>query len=1280
MATGLHRGLPPSENHKPYGLGPYADAATRAAGADVTGPDDVGQFARQDDLETLWQLTNHSPVTWKQIDGSTPGAHASTHENGGADELNVAGLSGTLADPQTPSSHAASHQHGGADEIATATPAANAIPKAGAGGTLAEGWIANASFTARGDIEIATQVEVDAGTDTGRAVTPATLANTSLAFTPVSHASSHEFGGADILAAAKLRESGGPTVLDILGIPDGQYVRRSGATLVGGNPSAAAWPYSKLHTVDPGGSAQHTTITAGLAAASAGEAVVVGLGTYNEQISLKDGVDIIGLGPVSLGGVDPNESKPLLTYTVTGPGYTVSCIGAIKARIYNMAIEALSSTGGISAIPIGINAPTGGTLELHHCSVRGVHSVNGNPAYGILTSATNSDYTIRLFNTRLDAYNGPSWTAYGLNVQWTDVDVDIVGGSNYINNVAINDTSRLNLNGGNLAVDNVFWPQSGVKVRYNGGTMTIGGTAVWADEEDNVDLEVNTKYYVALTSGANSFYRVWERELTADPSNLVDGVRWYRGDLEEFRGRRAGETRNFLMNKDGAQWPFDNVNGGMLYVDKTNASADYNTVTAALAYIGTQGGDWQLQIGPGDYTAEGALTIPANVSRLSIVGRNATHALRQWEDWNSDRDLVILDEINSVNNNTLQWLHVEDLEIYNWLDVSNTGGTSQVELYVQSCEIYGAYVSSIVTASFEACRFDTADLEVNSTENVIIAGNVFDGGLYLGHDNTNITTDTVADIFDTYFWSDVYLEKTVNLGTAPKVVANFRSGAQVRDNRNVRLESDRVEAHFWAGSDAGTINATGATDATARIVWSGGFIYDISAVAYGAADVVINEPNPEPGSFFVDPFKGNDKYDGSRKWPKQTIQGAHDAAPTESFIRLYPVTYNEQVSITKDKIHIIGEVNPHDDNYAFNSYPVIQFLNHTTPGATLSYDSGSGDHILENVQVWAANNAATSGIAVQAIAGPGAPEIGMKNVWAWAWSQGGQTLSSIYGVNATNCSFVVRGNCYFRASGTASGIRAGLAVFGGEVKVEQGYNRFFDVNISGGHLHLLGGMTYSDGISVSSPTEVKWGGGRMGWEGAIGAEFWTEDGSDQSFDADFLADGFTAGHFDVAELAFLQRTSDPTTLRDGKVWHNGSLDQFRGRRAGVTRNFLMEGDVGPPWSIIAEETVVTSTTSETPILVPGMTITPPAGTYFVSFSGICYNDNQNQETRLSVAVDGVEVAASERNVEGNITVPFHTQAKVTVNGAQAIQGYFHTSDASFSAYLTYRQLFIHEVA
>lgn len=43
--------------------------------------------------------------------------HSALHENGGADEISIAGLSGEAADPQPPKTHATDHQNGGADEI-----------------------------------------------------------------------------------------------------------------------------------------------------------------------------------------------------------------------------------------------------------------------------------------------------------------------------------------------------------------------------------------------------------------------------------------------------------------------------------------------------------------------------------------------------------------------------------------------------------------------------------------------------------------------------------------------------------------------------------------------------------------------------------------------------------------------------------------------------------------------------------------------------------------------------------------------------------------------------------------------------------------------------------------------------------------------------------------------------------------------------------------------------------------------------------------------------------
>lgn len=44
-------------------------------------------------------------------------AHAARHQNGGGDEISVAGLSGDLADAQDPKAHASSHGSGGADTV-----------------------------------------------------------------------------------------------------------------------------------------------------------------------------------------------------------------------------------------------------------------------------------------------------------------------------------------------------------------------------------------------------------------------------------------------------------------------------------------------------------------------------------------------------------------------------------------------------------------------------------------------------------------------------------------------------------------------------------------------------------------------------------------------------------------------------------------------------------------------------------------------------------------------------------------------------------------------------------------------------------------------------------------------------------------------------------------------------------------------------------------------------------------------------------------------------------
>lgn len=82
--------------------------AVKIQGVDVsaTAPS-AGQYMAYSEAEAQYVPT----------DAGTPSAHASSHEDGGSDEISVDGLSGSLADPQTPTTHGNTHESGGVDEL-----------------------------------------------------------------------------------------------------------------------------------------------------------------------------------------------------------------------------------------------------------------------------------------------------------------------------------------------------------------------------------------------------------------------------------------------------------------------------------------------------------------------------------------------------------------------------------------------------------------------------------------------------------------------------------------------------------------------------------------------------------------------------------------------------------------------------------------------------------------------------------------------------------------------------------------------------------------------------------------------------------------------------------------------------------------------------------------------------------------------------------------------------------------------------------------------------------
>ena len=125
------------------------------------------------------------------------------------------------------------------------------------------------------------------------------------------------------------------------------------------------------------------------------------------------------------------------------------------------------------------------------------------------------------------------------------------------------------------------------------------------------------------------------------------------------------------------------------------------------------------------------------------------------------------------------------------------------------------------------------------------------------------------------------------------------------------------------------------------------------------------------------------------------------------------------------------------------------------------------------------------------------------------------------------------------------------------------------------------------------------------------------------------------------------------------------------------------GAATPPDSDIAEATGDASGSNTSDTLVPGMTLTPPAGTYLVWFTGSVETTPGNTMAFMSIYSGGSQVGSSEREYRrpaGQSTQSFCCVAKVTVNGAEAIEGRARVDAGTTTGTIHERSLAIVEVS
>lgn len=120
------------------------------------------------------------------------------------------------------------------------------------------------------------------------------------------------------------------------------------------------------------------------------------------------------------------------------------------------------------------------------------------------------------------------------------------------------------------------------------------------------------------------------------------------------------------------------------------------------------------------------------------------------------------------------------------------------------------------------------------------------------------------------------------------------------------------------------------------------------------------------------------------------------------------------------------------------------------------------------------------------------------------------------------------------------------------------------------------------------------------------------------------------------------------------------------------------GGGGLPPSFQATATADDTTASLVDVVAAGMTLTPPAGTYLVWFSGSVEGDGSGN-IFVSIYSGGVQVPSSEEIILLLPTgSPFASIAKVTVDGTQTIEGRWRVDGGT--ATMNQRNLTIIQVA
>jgi len=287
------------------------------------------------------------------------------------------------------------------------------------------------------------------------------------------------------------------------------------------------WTVDKINTA-----ADYSTIQAAINAASSGDVIMVGPGTYAEQLTLKAGVRVIGTGVCT--GETGSTARTYVFPTIAADGSAIVGPASGVTYLENIAARADGATGNNRRTL----AVTTGTVKAKDCCF---HSEGIAVAAGTLYTVLASGGNVVLRGCLVtQALPGSAILPGAIEIDnaASEVALDSCDVDGSVWAVEITGGLLTLLRSGKIGL-----------INRTGGTITMNGDVKVTDILGINDTTTETNlthdvYGVALTNGKNDLYKLNLRAITGDVSSPANGDLWYNNSTGKFRGRQGAVDFN----------------------------------------------------------------------------------------------------------------------------------------------------------------------------------------------------------------------------------------------------------------------------------------------------------------------------------------------------------------------------------------------------------------------------------------------------------------------------------------------------------------------------------------------------------------------------------------------------------------------------------------------------------------------------------------------------------------------------------------------------------------